>query len=567
VAEHTNPPPLSQDRRIALAGGFGVALAVFVGMTATAPLLAIAWDEAYTLARLDRVRAWIAAVRDPQGAAERWAPARLRPLEDTMPAPRPAQIDTRDKLFRADNLAWFWPFAREEPHGHPTFYALAALAGDALAPGASELLRARLGTLLAFSLAAGGAFAFAARRWGPWAGAASAAAWALHPHLFALGHYATYDGLLASLWLGATLAFARAVEERPESKQPRWGAVVWFGVITGCALGTKLTGWFLPVPLLAWSALHRSRRGLLAIIVGMAVALMVLYIITPPFWPDPIGGLRRFFASNLGRSRTIVIKTLFLGKTYETPSGSLPWYNTLVWLGIATPALFLVLELIGAGRALRRWRSEPLASLFLIGGVFLLALRALPHTPGHDGTRQIIAGFGMLAMLAGPGAASVLARSARWGRIIVALAMIEGAASIALLMPVPLSYYSPIVGGLPGATALGMEPTYYWDALTDDALRRLDSRTPAGRSIAFVANPITWYYQESGRLRSGVWPNGGPDVAWYVAQNRPGAMDPVLRRVARRIGGDRRYILFEKFGVPLVWMFPAAEIVAEGRHR
>ena len=21
-------------------------------------------------------------------------------------------------------LAWFWPFAREEPHGHPPFYAL-----------------------------------------------------------------------------------------------------------------------------------------------------------------------------------------------------------------------------------------------------------------------------------------------------------------------------------------------------------------------------------------------------------------------------------------------------------
>ena len=36
------------------------------------------------------------------------------------------------------------------------------------------------------------------------------------------------------------------------------------------------------------------------------------------------------------------------------------------------------------------------------------------------------------------------------------------------MMPVPLSYFSPIVGGLPGATALGMEPTYYWDGLDSD---------------------------------------------------------------------------------------------------
>ena len=48
----------------------------------------------------------------------------------------------------------------------------------------------------AFSLTAGALFGFMARRWGVWAGAASAGAWALQPQLFGHGHYAAYDGLL-----------------------------------------------------------------------------------------------------------------------------------------------------------------------------------------------------------------------------------------------------------------------------------------------------------------------------------------------------------------------------------
>ena len=67
--------------------------------------------------------------------------------------PRRDQIDTRAKLlFDPDVLAYFWPFAREEPHGHPPFYALLGLIGDLLAPTWQDLPRARLGPILLFSL-------------------------------------------------------------------------------------------------------------------------------------------------------------------------------------------------------------------------------------------------------------------------------------------------------------------------------------------------------------------------------------------------------------------------------
>ena len=65
---------------------------------------------------------------------------------------------------------------------------------------------------------------------------------------------------------------------------------------------------------------------------------------------------------------------------------------------------------------------------------------------------------------------------------------------MALMMPVPLSYYSPLVGGLPGATALGMEPTYYWDALSDEALDWLNRHTGPGQKVRFATYPTSWLY-------------------------------------------------------------------------
>ena len=130
-----------------------------------------------------------------------------------IPPPRRDELDTRAELFRPRVVAWFWPFAREEPDGHPPFYALVGLLGDVLAPGWELLPRARLGPMLLFSAVGGALFGFLARRLGPWPAAVALGAWLSHPDLFALAHYATYDGILTSLWVGATLAFAAAITQ------------------------------------------------------------------------------------------------------------------------------------------------------------------------------------------------------------------------------------------------------------------------------------------------------------------------------------------------------------------
>ena len=123
--------------------GLLVAAATAVLMLATAPRLAIVWDEGYTLGREQRLRLWFRALADPPRFAAAWQPP--APTEELVqqqgaPAPRAGQIDTREKLLTAPAvLAWFWPFAREEPHGHPPFYALIGLGAGTLAHGAHVL--------------------------------------------------------------------------------------------------------------------------------------------------------------------------------------------------------------------------------------------------------------------------------------------------------------------------------------------------------------------------------------------------------------------------------------------
>ncbi|MDB5353487.1 MAG: hypothetical protein JWN86_4734, partial [Planctomycetota bacterium] len=342
------------------------------------------------------------------------------------------------------------------------------------------------------------------------------------------------------------------------SRPSRWPWILLFGLLCGWAADTKLTGWFLPIPFLVWTILARSRRGWVTLIVGGVIALLTLYAFNPAWWTDPIGGFGEFRRSNLSRAETIPIPVLFLGQVVHTPKQSLPWYNTLVWTAIATPVGFLAFALAGAVRSIRtRASSDPLPILALGHWIFLLMLRALPHTPGHDGVRQFLPAFGCLALVAGVGAAWAVEKFGRWGKGLVSLALIEGAVSVAAFMPVPLSYFSPIIGGLPGAARIGMEPTYFWDALTDDALSRLHQRVPKGRSVRFATYPSSWLYlRKVGKIQVPIWPISADPPAVYVVQNRPGAFSPVDRLLVKNLGADPRNILSQKFGVPLVWAFP-----------
>ncbi len=200
-------------------GGLAVALFTLIFMVATEPLLPIVWDEGFTLIRLARVRNWLLAVRDPESYAANWNSRRVAiSWKDSVRPPRASEINTRSKLFSQHVMTWFWPFAREEPHGHPPFYALLGLFGDVLTPGRNELTRARLGAMMLFAATSGGSVRVPGPRRGVWSGVLGAGAFALSPQLFAMGHYAHYDAPLTCLWVGSILAFVEAVIPATEAR-------------------------------------------------------------------------------------------------------------------------------------------------------------------------------------------------------------------------------------------------------------------------------------------------------------------------------------------------------------
>ena len=123
----------------------------------------------------------------------------------------------------------------------------------------------------------------------------------------------------------------------------------------------------------------------------------------------------------------------------------------------------------------------------------------------------------------------------------VTVTLLEAAASIWLMMPVPLSYFSPVCGGLPGAVLLGMEPTYYWDALTDDALGWINTHTSHDRPILFSAvTHQCFYLHSSGRLKPKAlfFPLAG-NIDRYVVPNRSWTWYEFDHRLIDRFGSHR----------------------------
>jgi 4-amino-4-deoxy-L-arabinose transferase-like glycosyltransferase len=365
---------------------------------------------------------------------------------------------------------------------------------------------------------------------------------------------------LSSLWVLAIVAFASAVDRQPlvTGTRSRHVFTLIFGLMLGCAAATKLTGWFLPLPFLVWVVLYRCRQGFITLGIGLIVAAFVVYALQPSWWREPVVALVRFMDSNFGRGTTIPIKIQFLGTSYDTPKGSLPWYNTLAWTLFVTPIGFLLMGIVGVWVALRNWQMEKIGVLFAGHWLFLILLRALPHTPGHDGVRLFLPAFGVFALLGGLGARSVVDASRRWAKVAIAAALVEGAASIAVMMPVPLSYFSPIVGGLPGATMLGMEPTYYWDGFSKEARRWLAENTTPGRTFVFRGWTTSWLYlRRTGELPRQLAPFDGDSPQWIILQNRPGAFSNEDRELVAK--GHPAYTVM-KLGVDLIWIFPFSEL-------
>lgn len=517
-------------------------------------------------------------------------------------------IDRAEKLlawFRCDDplspeaIAEHWVFTTQV-EGHPAGYGIVIASGKTVAKNFSFLLspktQFRFGPIFLFSVAMGTVFYQFARRIHPGAGFFAVASLLLFPRLFAHAQIAACDSILTSCWILAWCAFLCAFFE--ESRKGLFHfrkllkVLIW-GVFLGFTLSAKFTGWIAVVPFffslffLNKNASRSRVRDFAARFayfgLGIAVALLVFFVMNPPLWFESIKGFREFFLLNISR-KGFNISILFFGKMYNLDH-PLPWFNTILWTFITVPSGFLLLMGIGffvpAFHSLpgffSPWKSvaehelkkesgkEPgfrFVMLIFLHPFALLLVRSFPGTPPHDGVRLFVSAFAFLAMLTGSGA-WILLRSRigrigfpyfRTGMILVALIYGIGLFNMSWYGPQWLSYYNGWIGGLPGAARCGMEPTYYWDSLDREVLDWIRENTAENELLYFSASSPKslfllrkWNELERDFYFRGKKIEKGAKIRYYVLQRRPSGESildqqlirnstPVFRKVIRKGG-------------------------------
>ncbi|MFQ5745611.1 MAG: ArnT family glycosyltransferase [Gemmatimonadota bacterium] len=496
-------------------GVLGAALALFavLWLGPQVSRVGITWDEPHYFASAAKIQEWtrrVVAGPDRAGALS----------EETI------------------REVWDWDHYHNP---HPPAYKIAmALTEAVFGRFVGPVQGFRLASVFWFALLVGGVTVLGSAAWGRTAGFAAGVSLLVMPRMAGHAMFAATDMPLSFLWFLGTAGLLLYLTEG-RRRHLALGAV---GL--GLGMATKFTGYFLPVPTIAWVLLfHRDRRSLLRFGLWIAGGLVVAWVANPLAWHAPIGYPIEIVRDSLLRQDVVPINTFYLGRTYGF---LVPWHHAPFMTAATLPLAVLVLAGIGLVKTLRR----PIDRVGIASAVTILffwVLLALPSSPNHDGVRLFLPTFPFIALLAGSGFA-LMGRlvKLRWaGRQAQLATLALGAVfflpaylRVMAASPLYLSAYGEAVGGTRGAARAGLEATYWYDSVTPDFLARLNERLPRDASLATFP---TWEYflvlKEYGLLRkdirvSDAWPSErylqvarkalfGP-AQWRIY----GRLDPVL---------------------------------------
>jgi hypothetical protein len=363
---------------------------------------------------------------------------------------------------------------------------------------------------------------------------------ALMPRVAGHAHFATTDMPLTFFWTVAALCFAGFLRKGGGIR------LSLAALALGLAMGTKFTGWLLPVPLLFWAILERRWWPW---IVTVLAALMVAWLFVPSAWHDPQGALLSLIQESLNRDASIPIATLYFGQVYDYV---VPWHHAIVMTLITVPVGILCLALIGTadvGRSSEVLKpSDPrsaMARLSLLQIGFFLALMALPSSPDHDGVRLFLPAFPFVAILAGLALgrldealnARFEPRAAVLGTLLLtSVYLLPAFRQERGIAPYWLSYYNELVGGARGAAAQGMEVSYWYDAITPEFIGEIERMLPADATV--MAWPSTKYFlelQELGLIRDDLIFVQETNASYLLMLARQATLPPPLMEVYRKV--------------------------------
>ena len=469
-----------------------ISVFVFVLLLATAPDIGLTWDEP----------AYIAAARSYMG----WY----------------GQVFTNPKeAFREEVITKAW----DVNHEHPPLDKIWSGAVWTLAHNfTNDLTAHRMGNMLLVAVLAGLLYLLILDAYGQVAGLVSVAALLTMPRFFFHAHLSALDIPAAISVFIVTFAFWKTLER----KSWAWGLLL--GLIWGLALATKINAIFVPITLgLWWLIFRRDLRNFVRLIIMGVTAIPVFFTVWPWLYYNTYDRLTTY----LGFMTTdhFKIGQYYFGKFYMPP----PWHFGFVMLWAVLPLGLTVLYLIGIVRAGTGKQDGGLGWLLFLSALTPILAISSGKSMVYDNERLIMVTFPFLAGLIGVGFGWIVSGlgklSERWNKpiisrggvvILILLAFVPQIVTMVRLYPHYLSYYGESVGGLAGATRLGLETTY-WCETYSLVLPIINEQAKPNERIWVDpwSHDVLIYYQTQGYLRKDLSILVPFDTPSVLAQTRP----------------------------------------------
>lgn len=341
------------------------------------------------------------------------------------------------------------------------------------------------------------------------------------------------------LW--AVLVFMK--EWEPKKHFVRNSLLVGFCIGLAAAIRVTAVIWYLILGLvvLAWWLLQGrsvqqegrarselARQVLAAGIVGFSSLLTMM-----AFWPyiflNPIG--------NLLHSIKVMSQypwngmVLYNGVT--VPAEHLPRTYAPEWLIIGSPPTLIVFALLGFGVAclwaVKKRVIDPRIGLVILSFVVPLGTIVGLHSVLYDALRQFLFLVPSMILIAVYGFVQIVnylgnrkQKTLRWAAVGVAALTLVSYALVARemieLSPFEYTYFSPVIGGLPGAE--GKFETDYWGTCTTQAQEWLDQNYQHYTSIAGPSVEVRTYQYPSEPLLMPTFHENDTNPDFYIASTR-----------------------------------------------
>lgn len=344
-------------------------------------------------------------------------------------------------------------------------------------------------------------FLFTCAVWGYFEGLVAALLVLLLPRgLFHAG-LAAFDAPITTLWFATLVVYWRSLAAR------RWWWAV--GVVFGLALATKHNALILPFVIgahfavLAWRDRTRLRRSW-PTLAGLALGPVVLLVLWPWLWLDPIGHVADWIGFHLDH---VHYNFEYLGDNWNHPP--FPWHVAIVTTLLTVPVITLAAGGLGAGVLAWKARRRQSADAARAPGLLLLVSLAAAMGPFFLGSTPIFGAekhwgpaIPSICVAAGVGVVWAARRLKPYLEERIAIAVVgtfvlaAAAAEVHASHPHALTHYNAIAGGAPGGADLGMN-RQFWGVSARGVLPWLRIQPP-GKVYTHDASPAWGYYTRWG---------------------------------------------------------------------